>query len=70
MSDDEDDPGESDPSIYDTGFDGHDSGAFGPLIPTETERTLMERVRQELKSELKTVSISFIFSPQLTFLRF
>ncbi|MCO5566293.1 hypothetical protein L7F22_019969 [Adiantum nelumboides] len=53
MSDDEDDPGESDPSIYDTGFDGHDSGAFGPLIPTETERTLMERVRQELKSELK-----------------
>lgn len=54
MSDDEDDPGESDPSIYDTGFDGHDSGAFGPLIPTETERTLMERVRQELKSELKT----------------
>eukprot|EP00250_Pteridium_aquilinum_P021704 c25201_g1_i1 orf=218-1669(+) len=54
MSDDEEDPGESDPGIYDAGFDGHDSGAFGPLIPTETERTLMERVRQELKSELKT----------------
>ena len=39
---------------------GHDSGAFGPLIPTETERTLMERVRQELKSELKNVSPLFM----------
>ena len=38
---------------------GHDTGAFGPLIPTETERTLMERVRQELKSELKNVMPSF-----------
>ncbi|KAH7420744.1 hypothetical protein KP509_13G020400 [Ceratopteris richardii] len=53
MSDDDDDPAESDPSIYDPAFDTHDSGAFGPLIPTETERTLMERVRQELKNELK-----------------
>ncbi|KAK4796068.1 hypothetical protein SAY86_028394 [Trapa natans] len=26
---------------------------FGPLLPTESERTLMERVRQELKIELK-----------------
>ncbi|XP_024522124.1 homeobox protein knotted-1-like 7 [Selaginella moellendorffii] len=30
-----------------------DNLGFGPLIPTETERTLMERVRQELKHELK-----------------
>ncbi|KAD5316779.1 hypothetical protein R6Q59_031941 [Mikania micrantha] len=26
---------------------------FGPLLPTESERSLMERVRQELKIELK-----------------
>ncbi|KAJ9555260.1 hypothetical protein OSB04_009874 [Centaurea solstitialis] len=26
---------------------------FGPLLPTESERTLMDRVRQELKIELK-----------------
>ncbi|GMI81502.1 KNOTTED1-like homeobox gene 3 [Hibiscus trionum] len=26
---------------------------FGPLVPTESERSLMERVRQELKHELK-----------------
>lgn len=54
MSDDEDDLGDSDVGIYDKGMEGHDCGGFGPLIPTETERTLMERVRQELKSELKT----------------
>ena len=53
MSDDEDDLDESDPGIYDTGLDGHDTGGFGPLIPTETERSLMERVREELKNELK-----------------
>lgn len=28
---------------------------FGPLLPTESERTLMDRVRQELKIELKQV---------------
>lgn len=54
MSDDDDDQVDSDPGIYDTGLDGPDNGGFGPLIPTETERSLMERVRQELKNELKT----------------
>ncbi|KAG1362392.1 homeobox protein knotted-1-like 3 [Cocos nucifera] len=33
--------------------DGHDMMGFGPLLPTESERSLMERVRQELKIELK-----------------
>lgn len=40
----------------DMGFDGHDMMGFGPLIPTESERSLMERVRQELKIELKQVN--------------
>lgn len=35
--------------------DGHDLMGFGPLLPTESERSLMERVRQELKIELKQV---------------
>jgi hypothetical protein len=34
---------------------GHDMMGFGPLVPTDTERSLMERVRQELKIELKQV---------------
>ncbi|KAJ8633562.1 hypothetical protein MRB53_026898 [Persea americana] len=37
----------------DMSVDGHDMMGFGPLLPTESERTLMERVRQELKIELK-----------------
>ncbi|WOL05741.1 homeobox protein knotted-1-like 3 [Canna indica] len=37
----------------DMGVDGHDMMGFGPLLPTESERSLMERVRQELKVELK-----------------
>ncbi|XP_057834827.1 homeobox protein knotted-1-like 13 isoform X2 [Cryptomeria japonica] len=53
MSDDDDDQGDSDTNLYDGGLDGHDTGGFGPLIPTETERSLMERVRQELKHDLK-----------------
>ncbi|KAI3948916.1 hypothetical protein MKW92_013595 [Papaver armeniacum] len=36
-----------------TGVEGHDMTGFGPLLPTESERTLMERVREELKIELK-----------------
>ncbi|CAN8245302.1 unnamed protein product [Cochlearia groenlandica] len=32
---------------------GHDMTGFGPLLPTESERSLMDRVRQELKLELK-----------------
>ncbi|KAI4337278.1 hypothetical protein L6164_015714 [Bauhinia variegata] len=53
MSDDEDDQVDSDANLFDGGLDGPDSMGFGPLIPTETERSLMERVRQELKHELK-----------------
>lgn len=56
MSDDEDDPIDSDPNLFDGSLDGPDSMGFGPLIPTETERSLMERVRQELKHELKQVN--------------
>ncbi|KAL8141699.1 hypothetical protein V2J09_014731 [Rumex salicifolius] len=33
--------------------DGHDLMGLGPLLPTESERTLMDRVRHELKLELK-----------------
>ncbi|XP_075643066.1 homeobox protein knotted-1-like 2 isoform X2 [Castanea sativa] len=53
MSDDEDDQADSDTNLYDGSLDGPDSMGFGPLIPTESERSLMERVRQELKHELK-----------------
>ncbi|KAK4755867.1 hypothetical protein SAY87_009624 [Trapa incisa] len=53
MSDDEDDPVDSDANLFDGSMDGTDSLGFGPLIPTESERSLMERVRQELKHELK-----------------
>ncbi|MED6131312.1 Homeobox protein HD-1, variant 2 [Stylosanthes scabra] len=35
------------------GGGGDDMMGFGPLLPTESERSLMERVRQELKIELK-----------------
>ncbi|XP_009355805.2 homeobox protein knotted-1-like 3 isoform X2 [Pyrus x bretschneideri] len=53
MSDDEDDQVDSDANLFDGSMEGHDSMGFGPLIPTESERSLMERVRQELKHELK-----------------
>ncbi|XP_062159321.1 homeobox protein knotted-1-like 3 isoform X2 [Alnus glutinosa] len=53
MSDNEDDQADSDTNLYDGSLDGLDSMGFGPLIPTENERSLMERVRQELKQELK-----------------
>lgn len=56
MSDDEDDPVDSDANLFDGSLDGTDSLGFGPLIPTESERSLMERVRQELKHELKQVA--------------
>ncbi|KAK6935309.1 KNOX1 [Dillenia turbinata] len=52
MSDDEDDL-PMDFSLDQSGADGHDLMGFGPLLPTESERSLMERVRQELKIELK-----------------
>ncbi|KAG6399260.1 hypothetical protein SASPL_140736 [Salvia splendens] len=52
MSDDEDEL-QMDFSLDQSGGEGHDLMGFGPLLPTESERTLMERVRQELKIELK-----------------
>ncbi|KAL8255927.1 hypothetical protein R6Q59_030994 [Mikania micrantha] len=52
MSDDEDQVN-SDANLYDVSLDVHDNMGFGPLIPTENERSLMERVRHELKHELK-----------------
>ena len=55
MSDDENDQVDSDANLFDCSFDGADSMGFGPLVPTESERSLMERVRQELKHELKQV---------------
>ncbi|GKV03207.1 hypothetical protein SLEP1_g15553 [Rubroshorea leprosula] len=53
MSDDDDDQVDSDANLFDGSLEGADSMGFGPLIPTESERSLMERVRQELKHELK-----------------
>ncbi|MCL7037941.1 hypothetical protein MKW94_025311 [Papaver nudicaule] len=53
MSDDDDDQADSDTNLFDGSLDGGDNMGFGPLIPTESERSLMERVRQELKHELK-----------------
>ncbi|KAK4479498.1 hypothetical protein RD792_015013 [Penstemon davidsonii] len=53
MSDDDEDQVDSETNLFDEGLDGLDSTGFGPLVPTESERSLMERVRQELKHELK-----------------
>ena len=54
MSEDEDEL-QMDFSMDQLGVDGHDMMGFGPLLPTESERSLMDRVRQELKVELKQV---------------
>ncbi|KAG9147601.1 hypothetical protein Leryth_007383 [Lithospermum erythrorhizon] len=51
MSDDEDDHADSDSNFFDGNLDSTDAMGFG--MPTESERSLMERVRQELKHELK-----------------
>ncbi|XP_043701004.1 homeobox protein HD1 [Telopea speciosissima] len=51
MSDDEDELHMD--GLDQTGSDEIDMTGFGPLLPTESERSLMERVRQELKIELK-----------------
>ena len=56
MSDDEDEL-QMDFSLDQSGADGHDLMGFGPLLPTESERSLMERVRQELKVELRQVVV-------------
>jgi hypothetical protein len=53
MSDDDVEEYDSDYGSFEHCIDYHDSGGYGPLVPTETERTLIERVRQELKYELK-----------------
>ncbi|KQK16806.1 homeobox protein knotted-1-like 11 isoform X2 [Brachypodium distachyon] len=52
MSDDEDNPIDTESNMFD-GNDGSDGMGFGPLMLTEGERSLVERVRQELKHELK-----------------
>ncbi|KAJ8512830.1 hypothetical protein OPV22_003264 [Ensete ventricosum] len=51
--DDDDDQVDSETNLFDGSLDGPDSMGFGPLVPTDSERSLMERVRQELKHELK-----------------
>ncbi|KAJ0251858.1 Homeobox protein knotted-1-like 5 [Hirschfeldia incana] len=55
MSDGEDDnQEESEVSMFDGSMDGSDCMmGFGPLVPTERERSLLERVKKELKHELK-----------------
>lgn len=58
MSDNEDDQVDSDAHLFDNSLDGADSMGFG--LPTESERSLMERVRQELKHELKQVKECFM----------
>ncbi|XP_012439605.1 homeobox protein HD1 [Gossypium raimondii] len=52
MSDDEDEL-QMDFPLDNSGVEANDLMGFGPLLPTESERTLMERVRKELKIELK-----------------
>ncbi|KAL7111591.1 hypothetical protein ACP275_05G099100 [Erythranthe tilingii] len=52
MSDDEEEI-QMDYSMDQSVADGNDLMGFGPLLPTESERSLMDRVRQELKIELK-----------------
>jgi hypothetical protein len=54
MSDDEDNPVDSESNMYE-GNDVSDGMGFGML--TEGERSLVERVRQELKHELKQVNL-------------
>nr|ABO33481.1 class II KNOX homeobox transcription factor [Medicago truncatula] len=56
MSDDEDEQLQMDYGLDNQSSGGggdHDMMGLGPLLPTESERSLMERVRQELKIELK-----------------
>ncbi|XP_011039619.1 PREDICTED: homeobox protein knotted-1-like 3 isoform X3 [Populus euphratica] len=53
MSDDDEDQVDSEVNMFDGSLEGADTMGFGPLVPTESERSLMERVRQELKHELK-----------------
>ncbi|KAL0337602.1 UNVERIFIED_CONTAM: Homeobox protein knotted-1-like LET12, partial [Sesamum calycinum] len=47
MSDDDEDQADSETNLFDESLDGPDSMGFGPLVPTETERSLMERGYKE-----------------------
>lgn len=38
-----------------SGATGGNLGPYGPLVPTDSERSIMERMREELKQELKNV---------------
>lgn len=69
MSDDDEDQADSEANLFDESMDGGDNMGFGPLVPSETERSLMERVRQELKHELKQVKINAVspLSPVMSF---
>lgn len=62
MSDDDEDQVDSDANLFDGSLEGADTMGFGPLVPTESERSLMERVRQELKHELKQVMAKITYS--------
>lgn len=55
MSDDDEEQEDNESNLFGGFMDGSESMGFGPLVPTESERSLMERVRQELKQELKQV---------------
>jgi len=69
MSDDEDEL-QMDFSLDQSSAEGHDMMGFGPLLPTESERSLMERVRQELKIELKQVILVLNIYTCYLFLQF
>lgn len=58
MSDDEEDL-QMDFSLDQSSAEGHDH-MMGFGLPTESERSLMERVRQELKIELKQVILNYM----------
>jgi hypothetical protein len=62
MSDDDEDQVDSEANMFDGSLEGVDTMGFGPLVPTESERSLMERVRQELKHELKQVMAKITYS--------
>lgn len=66
MSDDEEDM-QLEYSLDQPGADAHDMMGFGPLLPTESERSLMERVRHELKLELKQVELVHKLLPNCSF---
>lgn len=58
MSDDDEEQTDGDTNLVDGNVDATDDMGFG--LPTERERSLMERVRHELKHELKQVGVRYI----------